>query len=94
VKLPDINLLVYAINTGSPQHKRAKPWLEQALSGTEQVGFAWLALLGFIRISTNPAALERPLSSSGAIEYVEEWLARPVATVVHPTPQHVTVLRR
>ena len=94
MKLPDINLLVYAINTRSPQHERAKRWLEDALSGTEQVGFAWLALLGFIRISTNPAALERPLSSSGAIEYVEEWLARPVATVVHPTLQHVSVLRR
>lgn len=94
MKLPDINLLLYAINEGSPHHQRAKPWLEQTLSGTEGVGFAWLALLGFIRISTNPVALEHPLSPSEAIDYVEEWLAPPVASIVSPTTQHATVLRR
>lgn len=94
MKLPDINLLLYAINEGSPHHQRAKPWLEQTLSGTEAVGFAWLALLGFIRISTNPVALEHPLSPSEAIDYVEEWLAPPVASIISPTTQHVTILRR
>jgi uncharacterized protein len=94
VKLPDVNLLLYAINEAAPNHDRAKSWLEQTLSGTEAVGFAWLALLGFIRISTNPNAVERPLSAPEAIEYVEEWLARPVASIAHPTAQHPTVLRR
>ncbi len=94
MKLPDINLLLYAINRRSQYHERAKLWLEQTLSGTEQVGFAWLALTGFIRISTNPATLEHPLSPSEAIDYVEEWLAQPVSTVVHPTPQHAPILRR
>ncbi|HXV05033.1 MAG TPA: type II toxin-antitoxin system VapC family toxin [Solirubrobacterales bacterium] len=93
MKLPDINLLLYAVNEGSPAHRLAKPWLEQALSGTEEVGFAWLALLGFIRISTNPAVLERPLSSSEAMDYVEEWLDSPVSTVLHPTERHADVLR-
>lgn len=93
MKLPDINLLLYAINTESPHHERAKLWFEQILSGTETVGFAWLVLLGFVRISTNPIVLERPLSSSESIDYVEEWLAPPVATIVQPTPQHATILR-
>jgi toxin-antitoxin system PIN domain toxin len=94
VKLPDINLLIYAIDEGSPRHRPAQLWLEQALSGTEEVCFAWLALLGFVRISTNPAALERPLSVDEAFEYVEEWLDAPVATVLHPGREHAAVLRR
>ena len=64
------------------------------LSGTEQIGFAWAALLGFIRISTNHAAFDVPLSPTRAFEYVESWLAQPVATVVHPTHEHATILRR
>jgi toxin-antitoxin system PIN domain toxin len=94
VKLPDLNLLLYAVDTGSRDHERAKRWLEQTLSGTEAVGFAWLALLGFIRISTNPTALEHPLSPSESIDYVDEWLATSVATILQPTHQHATVLRR
>jgi len=94
VKLPDINLLLYAIDERSPRHDRAKRWLEKALSGTEEIGFAWLALLGFVRISTNPAALDNPLSAAEAVDYVDEWLAFPVASIANPTPQHATVLRR
>lgn len=94
MKLPDTNLLLYAIDEGSPQHAPAKSWLEQIMSGTEEVGLAWLALLGFIRISTNPTALERPLSPSQAVDHVDEWLAQPVTSIVEPTFQHAAVIRR
>jgi uncharacterized protein len=94
VKLPDVNLLLYAIDEESPSHDPARAWLEAALSGTEAVAFAWAVLLGFIRISTSPAAFERPLSASEALDYVDEWLAQPVAIVVHPTDSHGTTLRR
>lgn len=94
MKLPDVNLLVYAVDESSRHHTDARSWLEQALSGTEEVGFAWLALLGFIRISTNPSALGNPLSPARAFEFVDSWLDQPVARVVHPTAQHATVLRR
>jgi toxin-antitoxin system PIN domain toxin len=92
VKLPDVNLLIYAVDESSRHHARARPWLEQVLSGTEEVGFAWLALLGFIRISTNPAAFGNPLSLARAFEFVESWLGSPVATVVHPTERHAALL--
>ena len=65
MKLPDVNLLLYAIDEASPRHERAREWLEQTLSGTEAVAFAWAVLLGFVRVSTNPAAFERPLQEIG-----------------------------
>lgn len=92
MKLPDVNLLLYAADESSPHHARVRSWLEQTLSGTEEVGFAWLALLGFIRISTNPFAFGNPLSFAKAFEFVESWLGQPVATIVQPTAQHAAHL--
>lgn len=94
MKLPDVNLLLYTADESSPHHAQARSWLEGALSGTEEVGFAWLALLGFIRISTNPAVFANTLSPARAFEFVESWLDQPIAIVVHPTHRHATTLRR
>ncbi len=60
--LPDVNLLIYSVNRDSPFHGRAKAWLENALSGTEAVGFAWNVLLGFVRVTTRAAAMSKPLA--------------------------------
>jgi toxin-antitoxin system PIN domain toxin len=93
VKLPDVNLLIYAIDEEAPSHAKARAWLEEVLSGTEAVAFAWAVLLGFLRISTNPVILQYPLSAGEALDYLEGWLAQPVADVVHPTPRHASYLR-
>jgi toxin-antitoxin system PIN domain toxin len=94
VKLIDLNLLLYAIDEEAAHHSKARPWLEDVLSGTEEVGFAWTVLLGFLRISTNPAILERPLTSDEALAYVDGWLAQPNASVLHPTRHHTDHLRQ
>lgn len=94
MKLPDVNLLLYAIDEESPSHGPAREWLEAALSGTEAIAFAWVVLLGFLRISTNPAAIEQPLQPDDALKHIDEWLTQPVATIVQPASTHVATLRR
>jgi toxin-antitoxin system PIN domain toxin len=93
VKLPDLNLLLYAIDESAAPHAKARDWLEDALSGSDTVAFAWSVLLGFVRIATSPVAFETPLAADEALDYVEGWLAQPVAEVVHPTPRHPAILR-
>ena len=93
MKLPDVNLLLYAIAEDTAPHAKARSWLEDVLSGTEAVAFSWSVLLAFVRISTNPAAFEHPLSASESLDYVEGWLAQPVAEVVNPTHAHASILR-
>lgn len=93
MKLVDTNLLLYAVDDTSPAHVRARAWLEQVLSGTETVGFAWNVLLGFLRLSTNPRVFTTPLTVEGALDRVDAWLAQPCVTVVHPTRRHPAVLR-
>ena len=93
MKLPDVNLLIYAVDESSRHHAQARPWLEQTLSGTEEVGFAWLVLLGFLRIATNPAAFGNALTPARAFEFIDSWLDSSVATVVHPAERHPGLLR-
>jgi toxin-antitoxin system PIN domain toxin len=93
VKLPDVNLLVYAINRTSPHHARARPWLDELLSGAEPVGLAWMVLVAFVRLSTRPQLSATPLSPTQAFDVVEGWLAQPCAVIVHPTERHYAVLR-
>jgi uncharacterized protein len=93
VKLPDLSLLIYAIDAESPKHEPARAWLEEALSGTEEIGFAWAVLLGVVRLTTNPAVFEQPLEADEALDYVDAWLAQPCATIVAPGRSHASRLR-
>ena len=89
---PDVNLLVYAFDQLSPFHEPAKAWLETVLSGTESVGLAWNVLIGFLRISTNPA-LRKPLTIEQALDLVALWLAQPNVVIIEPGPRHLELLR-
>jgi toxin-antitoxin system PIN domain toxin len=80
------------MNDASPHHERARPWLEGALSGTEPVGFAWIVLVAFVRLSTRPQVFRDTLEPSDAFRIVEGWLARSCALVVHPTDRHLGIL--
>jgi hypothetical protein len=93
VRLPDVNVLLYAVDEDSRHHETARPWLEAVLSGIETVAFSWSVLLAFVRLSTRPVVFERPLGAAEALDLVEGWLAQPCATVVEPTVRHVAVLR-
>lgn len=93
MKILDVNVLIYAHNAEADSHERARAWFEDVMSGSETVGFPWLSILGFVRLTTRSAIMSPPLSLSDALERVDEWLAQPCATVVHPTRRHPTVLR-
>ena len=94
MKLPDTNLLVYCVNGGSQFHRKAVNWLEVAFNDPAGVGFAWLALIGFVRIATHPKALPAPLSIASATGLVDEWLAQSRAAILHPTQRHGDVLAK
>jgi uncharacterized protein len=90
--IPDVNLLVYAVNQDAPNHQRARAWLEQTLSGSETVGLPWLVLVAFLRLTTHPRIFETPLETASALDYVNGWLAQPCARAVEPGDRHWLVL--
>ena len=56
------------------------------------MGFSWVALLGFIRISTNPRVMTVPLHVTKATSHVRTWIAQPYVRIIEPTPRHAEVL--
>ena len=92
--LIDANLLLFAYDTTSAFHKPAKAWLEEVLSGHSPVGFSWSTLLAFLRISTNPRAFKRPLTSTAAIEIVSDWVGQPVVDIIGPGERYWELLAR
>jgi toxin-antitoxin system PIN domain toxin len=92
VILVDNNLLLYAHMAAAPQHQAARAWLDEQFNGTAQVGLPWHALLGFIRIISNPRILERPITVTEAWQLVERWLDCPRVWIPQPTDRHRAVL--
>jgi toxin-antitoxin system PIN domain toxin len=92
VILPDINLLVYAYNSSSPRHAKAREWWQARLSRRGQVGLAWVVALGYLRLMTSRAVLVDPLTPSEALGHVRSWMERPQVQIVQPGPRHLDLL--
>jgi hypothetical protein len=93
VKVLDTNLLIYATNSASPRHARAKEWLEAVMSGSETVSLPWVVILGFLRITTSNRVLPRPLTPQQAIEVVDSLLSRPNVETMDAGLDHWAALR-
>jgi toxin-antitoxin system PIN domain toxin len=91
--LLDANLLIYAVNADAALNRKAKSWLESVLSGQETVGFSWSVLLAFLRLTTRPGLFRNPLPVDTAFDLTASWLAQPSATIAHPGPRHLQILR-
>ena len=89
----DANVLLYAVDSASAHHERCRSWLDASLAGAETVGLAWVALLAFIRIGTNPSILPNPMTADEATGQAETWLGAPAAVIAQPTVRHAGLLR-
>lgn len=92
--IPDVNLLLNAYNRDFPDHSSAKTWWENVASDREPIGLAWVTILGFVRIMTNPRIMQRPMTAGDALEAVESWLNLPSTDLIEPGPRHAEILFR
>jgi hypothetical protein len=92
VILLDANLLIYAYDETSAHHGPAKRWVEDAFSESEVVAIPLVAVLAFLRVMSNPALFEAPMSVGEAVEIVDEWLSRSNVGIAQPTRRHWEVL--
>ena len=92
--IPDINVLLYAVDGASPCHKPCIDWLNTTLNSSEEIGFSWHVITGFARLGTNPKVATRPMTIAEAFGYLESWLSRPLCSILVPKHNHLTPLRR
>lgn len=90
--LPDINLLVYAVDANSPFHSQARRWWNEVLSSDQPVGLCYPSLLGFVRLTTNRRVFQSPLDVGQALDIAESWLEQPNTRLLAPTGRHWPIL--
>lgn len=91
--IPDINLLIYAHNDQSLNHRAAMHWWEGLLNGTESIGLPWAVSTGFVRVITNSTVMA-PVSALEAVDYVRHWLRYPHIAPINPGPDYMNYFRQ
>lgn len=86
--LPDVNILLHAVNADSPRNTHIRLWWDNCLAGPTPVYLPWVVILGFVRISTNPRLFDAPLSVDEAAGYIRSWLSQPPVRSIVPRDGH------
>ena len=92
--VPDLNLLLYAYNTNAPQHHVAKRWWEDLINGTERIGVPWMVAIGFVRLTTHPRVLAKPVSPAEAVGRLRRFFEYAHVEALNPGPDHLDHLQR
>ncbi len=90
--LVDANLVLWAHHAHFSQHEPARRWWAATLTEAAQVAIPWPTILAFLRLSTHPRALERPLSIERAWAVAHGWLERSNVWIPLPTERHPGIL--
>lgn len=90
----DANLLLYAYDSDSQQHAKARAWVEETFSNGTPVGLPWQTVTAFLRIVTNPRLSGKRFTPEEAIHIVDQWLAQPNVSLLPAGEQHWSLLRQ
>ena len=91
MRLPDVNILVYAHREDAAHHELARDWLAAALGGAETLGVCDLVLSGFIRVVTHPRVFRTPSPLETALDFAERLRSAPGAVRVEPGDRHWSI---
>jgi uncharacterized protein len=90
----DANLLLYAYDSDSDKHAKARAWVEEAFSGASPVGLPWQTLSAFMRIVTNPRLTGKRFTPAEVVEIVDQWVKQPNVRLLGPGDNHWSFLRQ
>lgn len=93
MKILDVNLLLYAIDSRSAHHANARNFLDRVLNTDETVALPWTVVLGFLGMVTNARVFPNPLTPEQALTVIDGWLARPNVVALEAGPEHFSIMR-
>jgi toxin-antitoxin system PIN domain toxin len=93
VRIVDLNVLLYAVNSDAAQHGLVHAWWERAMNDEDSLGLPWVVLLGFLRLATDARVFPRPLAPEAAAQRIERWLARENVRIVREKDDHWSTLK-
>lgn len=89
----DTNVLLYAANSRSEPFEVAYALVERLARGPELLYVFWPVAMGFLRLSTNPAVTDRPLSPSEALSSLSDLIERDHVRTPGEGPRFLAVFR-
>jgi hypothetical protein len=90
--LIDTNILLHAVNTGSPDHAAAHRFMQQQLKRHVPWCTTWPILYEFLRVSTHRRVFPKPLQPGQAVSYVNTLLAFEEVSILSATNRHPETL--
>ena len=90
----DANILLYAYDSGSSHHGKARAWVEKVFSGSEPIGLPWQTASAFLRIMTNAKLPGERFSVEEAAQIVDRWLDQPDLRILAPGEDHWPLFRQ
>jgi toxin-antitoxin system PIN domain toxin len=94
VIIPDLNVLLYAVDRASVHHGVAKAWLEETLNqGADELGLPWVVHLGFLRLTTSKKVFPQPLTIEEACAWLDHLRSHPALIPLDPGKAHGGILR-
>ena len=90
----DANILLYAYDSSSAKHARARAWVERVFSEGTLVGIPWQTVSAFLRVVTNTNLPGQRFTTEEAAQVVDQWLEQPNVRFLGPGDEHWSVLRR
>ncbi len=94
MRLPDVNVLVYAFRVDAADHDRYRLWLQDLVDGEEAFGLSDLVLSGFLRIVTHPRVFDPPSPIDVALTFAHAVRSAPNAVPVAPGERHWDIFQR
>ncbi len=94
MRMPDVNILVYAHREETPSHARYADWLRALATGPEPFALSELVLHGFVRVVTNRRIFDPASSTEQSFRFLDDLLTRPTCCVLRPGPSHWRIFRQ
>ena len=94
MRIPDVNVLLYALDGGCERHADGKRALDELRGSAEPLGLVPLVLSSVVRLSINRHAMSKPASSTQpALDFCDVLLRSENAVVVNPGERHWDIFR-
>ena len=94
MRMPDVNLLVYAHRREDPDHAFYRAWLENLANGREPFALSFLVAVAFVRVVTHPGFAPRPTPLPQALAVIDSLVAEDSCLCLNPGERHWEIVRR